>query len=141
MRSRIDAQEQVSIIRDEHRQLAGFLTQLDAVQDVKALRTILADLAELVDRHFAREESSQGLHAIVSAQAPHMFGRTAHMLNEHNVILDQLRALAREASASRARLASLRPAIDKLAATMRAHEEAERDLLSESMTVDLGAGG
>lgn len=126
-------------IDDEHRQLSELLRSLVHTHDLHKVESLLSDLHVLLVRHFAGEEGSEGLHAVVSEGAAHRIPNLQHLFDEHREILVHLEALQAEtAAAILGPVTRIGEGIVRLSESLRRHEAEEERLFGEAFYTDLG---
>ena len=126
-------------IDDEHRQLGELLLSLAHTHDLHKVDKLLGDLETLLVHHFAGEEGSQGLHAVVTEGAVHRLPNLQHLFDEHREMLARLAELrAATAAALAGPVKEIGEGIHHLAESLRRHEAEEERLFGEAFYTDLG---
>lgn len=126
-------------ITEEHEALRESLEILRRLTDLPLLIARLRDLRPLLVEHFRSEEAEDGLHTVVSDNAPHLLPSVQRVFEEHRQFLADIDRLSDEAQECwkgpvREVLDGVRTLCDKL----HEHEALETELLTESVYTDLG---
>jgi hemerythrin len=120
-------------LKDEHKQLASALLQLEAVQETSELAGILDDLHPLLHQHFAHEEYPGGLYDSLGATTPEFRDRVRELVDDHYRILSVVRSTAERAryGAGEDRRTLLKEG-QEIVGWLRRHEEKEHQLAAEA---------
>lgn len=128
-------------IAEEHRALQQLLERLKTTSDLPTLHLRLAELGELLGRHFAREEAPEGLHRAIDGSAPRLTSSVQRLFEEHREYLAELDELAEKARAlAEGPTAEVRREVAELCDRLHEHEVSETLLLAGALYDDLGGG-
>lgn len=118
-------------IREEHGSIKAQLVDIEKEERLGALLERLGALRGSLERHFAFEESEEGMRGVVRDSAPERMDELEGLFAEHDALgrdLDALEATTRDLLSTR----------DALIARIRAHEARESELLTAALYEDLG---
>jgi len=110
-------------IDEEHAQLHGLADRLSKSKDLAELGVILQELGQWLAGHFAREESVEGLHGLVSRRAPSFAPAFDSLMAEHQGFLDQVARL--HDLAARGDRDAVLQGVEDLKQGLERHEERE----------------
>ncbi|MEM7200897.1 MAG: hemerythrin domain-containing protein [Planctomycetota bacterium] len=114
------------------RELNDVLNRLESTRNGRLIPALLSELGLVLDRHFAHEEASQGLFAIIVAHAPAHAEACRQLRSEHWHLRTNLSALVDEAGASLVDVPLLEASLG-LARRLRDHERREKGLLVRAL--------
>ena len=121
-----------SRIMEDHLRIRALLDGLNAIPDPNVLVTLLRDLRQTLDNHFALEEGDEGLHSMVALLDPDRAGQVDELLSQHRKLLVLVDDLIRECNKCIAGpLAGIRRDVNALYTTIQNHDAAESELLTE----------
>lgn len=110
---------------------------------IEELRDRLRKLGHPLQRHFELEETGGFLEGVDVSQ-PSTQQKVDELPREHRELVDKVYWLVQELDhfleVGRISVSALREQIEKLFATLRAHEAVENELLQESFYLELGTG-
>ncbi len=126
---------------DEHRELRQTLDRIEQESDLTALIALLKDLYAQLDQHFAEEESEDGLSQTIGDASPQHSRRLEQLFDEHKAFLATTASIMDRAQAllDGPKTTIVRDA-QHLADDLRAHEEAETEIVMDSIYSDIGSG-
>lgn len=124
-------------IDEEHAQLHGLAERLSKAQDLEDLRVLLQELGQWLAGHFAREESPEGLHGLVSRRAPQFAPAFDSLMTEHQGFLDQVAGLLD--MADRGDRDGVRKGVADLQHGLEQHEEREDHIARAALEPAEGA--
>jgi hypothetical protein len=126
---------------EEHRELRQALDRIEQVSDLTALIALLKDLYAQLEQHFAEEEAEDGLSQAIGDTSPQHVRRLEQLFDEHKgflattaSIMDRAQALLDGPKAEIVRDAQ------HLTHVLRVHEEAETEIVMDSVYSDIGSG-
>jgi hypothetical protein len=127
---------------EDHRALQVVLGRVESTRDLNLLIPLLEELYRLLQGHFAREESEDGLQGVIEKAAPHQLGHLEALLNEHGGFLVTTRSVKEKIQACvSGPMAEIYSEVQVLCDRLQTHEEAETTLLTEALYTDLGESG
>jgi iron-sulfur cluster repair protein YtfE (RIC family) len=133
--------DETAQIMAEHELLKEALARLEVTRDVAVLAELLAELADLLDVHFAREERMDGIVRDVGTHAPHRVDALSAVLAEHNELRRAVSALVESARACLAGpIAALYAGVEALREALHSHEARENEIFLDAMYTDYGTG-
>ena len=119
-------------IMEDHRQLGDLLTQLHQAPHLSDTSRLLGDLQGLLRRHFAREESPDGLFEMIGSRAPHHRETVQALASEHVTFLTELDELA--ATPEGRAVEAISDRVIRFVTRLREHESRESKLLLDSLS-------
>lgn len=126
-------------ITEEHLQIRALLDRISPISDPHALLPVLRELIALMDSHCDREEGDEGLHAIISENAPEHTRAVDRLLGEHRGILDDINGLIRECNACIAGpLTRIKNERDRVIKNIQHHDAAESEILTDALLQEVG---
>lgn len=127
---------------EDHRVLQVVLAKVESTRDLSLLIPLLEELHGLLQRHFAREESKDGLRGVVGQAAPHRLDQLETLLKEHADFLVTTRSIKEKIQACLSGpIPEIYSEIQSLCDRLHMHEETETELLTEALYTDLGESG
>jgi hypothetical protein len=121
-----------SRIMEDHLRIRALLDGLNAIADPNVLVTLLRDLRQTLDNHFALEEGDEGLHSMVALLDPDRAGNVDELLSQHRQLMALVDDLIRECNECIAGpLKGIRRNVNTLYTTIQNHDAAESELLTE----------
>lgn len=128
-------------IAEEHRALGATVRRLETTGDLQLLLPLLGELRAQLEAHFASEEGEGGLEEAIGTDAPHLLSSLQQIFTDHRAFLAHLDDLsAKTRVCLDGPVAEILGGAARLARDLRAHEERETELLSESLYTDFGRG-
>ncbi|MCA9620401.1 MAG: hemerythrin domain-containing protein [Myxococcales bacterium] len=126
----------------DHEFLRLVMRWLDGATDGVAVRQLLEDLAEYLQRHFASEEGPKGLFETLVRDAPRVTHQVDLLREEHGELLATVDALTPKIPNTLDPLSeALQDQVHALVVKLRAHEAKEEDLIQHSAMRDIGGQG
>lgn len=125
------------------RRVESVVAALVPGQEHAGRQPVAADLAavsEALVRHVAAAEGAEGLFSVVDRTRPTLLRRLDHLRDEHFGLLQQTEQLRRQLQAKPQDDSALRQRAAALLTALQSHQQAEAELLLESVDTDLGAG-
>jgi len=131
----------LDLIAEEHAMLRRFLTELIDAADVRVLPEKLAQLQDILQVHFQREEAPDGFTHVVEKAAPRHIAKLETIVEEHRTLMAQVEALRWQAQSTLdGPVADILRRVEAFARSLHEHEIRETDLLTDAMYTDLGGG-
>jgi hypothetical protein len=135
------AQSAEDKVVEQHRRIRGLLNQLDTTTDLRLMVPLLQELRILLDEHFEQEEAADGFPQMIADPAPHHARALEELFEEHKTLLANLDDVIEKALfCLEGPLANVRRSVTALCEQLRAHEETETELLTDTVYTDLGIG-
>jgi len=135
------ARRQRDQIALEHKNLRELCDRIESTADLAEIVPQLNALRTLLREHFATEEAPDGFYETVQRTAPHFSARLSRLLDEHKELLVDLDRVAGQAILClEGPVADVRRQAAELSRRLKAHEQDECDLLSDSIYSDIGGG-
>jgi hypothetical protein len=126
-------------ITEEHLQIRALLDRIGPISDPHALLPLLRELKALMDGHCHREEGDEGLHAIISENAPEHTATVDRLLGEHQGILTRIDDLIRECNACVAGpLTGIKNDRNRLIKEIQHHDAVESEILTDALLQEVG---
>lgn len=127
-------------ILEEHRQIKELIHRIEHTPDLSELGSGLEQLKPLFERHFAREESLDGLHSNIRDRAPEHAGTIERLKQEHGELLADVSALHRQVAACLEGRMRIETSCSELLRKIREHEARENEVFLDAICIDLGQG-
>lgn len=126
---------------DEHRELRQTLDRIDQESDLTALIAVLKNLYAQLEQHFAEEEAEDGLSQTIGDASPQHMRQLEQLFDEHKAFLATTASIMDRAQAllDGPKAAIVRDALH-LSHDLRVHEEAETEIVMDSVYSDIGSG-
>ena len=125
-------------VEEEHERIRTLVGQVERLDDVAGLQSAMGELIPLLESHFASEPEC--MRAIVSESAPHSIDKLESIMDEHGMLLECARALVDKAGKAGGDYRAVEREVADFIERLRDHETRETELLSQAVTLDLGAG-
>ncbi len=117
---------------EDHERLEQITQRLRQAHDLETIAGALDELDTALAEHFAREESPQGLYAMLGIRAPERRAQIEALLEEHERIIANVRTLAQRSSFSDR--SGLAEEASRLAGHLEDHEKRENALTESALT-------
>ncbi len=127
-------------IAEEHRELRQTLDRLEATPEPARLVSVLEDLGRQLEVHFAEEEGEEGLVKAIDTSNAQSVRCLERLFEEHKHFVVRIDDLAKRLRALRSEVTAVHGELRHLCGELRAHEERENQLLTESVLTDVGTG-
>ena len=128
-----------SEILDNHCRVGQLLDRLEKAALPADLAPVLEECRQLLPRHFAQEETAEGLFGIIGDRSPHAREEIAALVEEHRTLIRDLDVLTRRV-VERPDKAQLLAEAAQFSQQVRLHERRETQLLVDALASDLGEG-
>ena len=119
-------------ILDNHCRVGQLLDRLEKAVLPADLAPVLEECRLLLPRHFAQEETSEGLFGIIGDRLPHAREEIEALVEEHHTLIHDLDALTRRA-VERPDKAQLLAEAAQFSQQVRLHERRETQLLVDAL--------
>lgn len=126
--------EHMSTIASQHKEIRAIIDHLDNGIELRQVTDALAKLESMCAEHFDFEETPSAQADIIESGAPNASERLKLLCADHPAILTEMREL-------RALVERCTKSGRALAAHIRAHEQAETELFTDSVYADEGGRG
>jgi multidrug resistance efflux pump len=127
-------------IREEHRQIKELTHRIEHTPDLAELGSGLEELAPLFERHFAREESLDGLHSNIRDRAPQHAAAIDRLKEEHGELLSDVSTLRAQVAACLQGRNQIEASCSELVRKIKEHEARENEVFLDAICTDLGTG-
>lgn len=124
-------------LQTQHAYLLALVDRLERdfqCASASALQSSLGRLHMTLDRHFRREEQECDLVAAVKARVPQLADECQRVVGQHKQMLQELDGIALKLSEG-LQVEALKEEFSRFAATLKAHEQKEAELLLKAKTV------
>lgn len=127
-------------IQEEHRQIRELIHRIEHTPDLSDLASGLEQLQPLFERHFAREESLDGLHHNIRDRAPQHARIIDQLKEEHGELLAGVSSLRSQVAACLEGRSQIEAACSELLRKIKEHEARENEVFLDAICTDLGQG-
>jgi hemerythrin len=136
----------VQLIVRDHEALREKISRIhsvlaDPVPDRTEIDSLLRELLDALQLHFATEEEEEGFFSEITAHSPRLVGTAARLCVEHRHLAKEAEELSRFATAGSPSMPwwrELRTRCHSLSKRLMQHENDEHELLHEAHSADIG---